>query len=239
MSENEENGTNENGTSSEPRKKRRPSNAIRMLSKSERLRNYAGAIAILLGAVPALGSLIVSTMTAYRGEPAAEKALKTVNAAYSAIREEVNKQRVTLEAILERQNRQEGREEALGIATLQMKLDKANDHIVGLKQLLSEKKKEEPVVLKVSTVEKRSCPLGHIWSGSKCDRVSRAVAKKVKEDQKKTEAVKKELSEEKEHKRKLIKILQISERKWKSKLPNLKKLPKNIEDSPKYEKEKK
>jgi hypothetical protein len=82
-----------------------------MMEKLNRpaLKEYAGAIAIVLGALPAITGMVISILSSYRGEPEAKKA-------YTALSAEVNKVHDWMEAMQLTMARYEGRQEGLSVA---------------------------------------------------------------------------------------------------------------------------
>jgi hypothetical protein len=79
-----------------------------MMEKLNRpaLKEYAGAIAIVLGALPAITGMVISVVSSYRGEPEAQKA-------YSSLAEEVNKVHDWMAAINLELAQRRGREEGI------------------------------------------------------------------------------------------------------------------------------
>lgn len=85
-----------------------------MMDKLNRpaLKEYAGAIAVLLGALPALTGMIISIVSSYRGEPEARKA-------YASLSAEVNSLHDWMEAVQLTLAKYEGREEGLLVSKQQ------------------------------------------------------------------------------------------------------------------------
>lgn len=85
-----------------------------MMEKLNRpaLKEYAGAIAIVLGALPALTGMVISIVSSYRGEPEAQKA-------YTSLSAEVNNLHDWMEAVQLTLSKYEGREEGLLVAKQQ------------------------------------------------------------------------------------------------------------------------
>jgi hypothetical protein len=90
-----------------------------MMEKLNRpaLKEYAGAIAIVLGALPAITGMVISVVSSYRGEPEAQKA-------YTALSEEVNKIHDWMTAINLELARHRGREEGAAFAQQAVILEK-------------------------------------------------------------------------------------------------------------------
>lgn len=201
---------------SEPSRRKRPSGPVRML-QGERLRNYAAAIAILLGALPAVGSLIVSLVTAYRGEPVAQKTWETLRA-------EVNKQAEAINKLHLRIVHFQGHQEGQTAAELQHKLDDLQRKYDEIKE------KDEPSKEKVEAPKK--CRSGQVLAEGKCRSVPRAVNDLVKKKEEELKKVKKEAEEEKrrhrEEERKRIR--QQTQKLAKPAPPLLKGLPKHLDD---------
>jgi len=86
------------------------------LVQSEVIKNYAGAIAIFLGALPGLGSLVVSVVTVLRGEPYAEKTWVT-------LRKQVDEQTSAINAINLKFVKMEALQEGLQLGKLQGALE--------------------------------------------------------------------------------------------------------------------
>jgi hypothetical protein len=90
-----------------------------MMEKLNRplLKEYAGAIAIVLGALPALTGMVISILSSYRGEPEAQKA-------YTSLSGEVNKVHDWMNAINLELARHRGREEGAAFAQQAVILEK-------------------------------------------------------------------------------------------------------------------
>lgn len=116
---------------------------IKQIVQSEVIKNYAGAIAILLGALPAVGSLVVSVLTSLRGEPYAEKTWLT-------LRKQVDEQTVAINAINLKLVKIEGLQEGLQLGKLQGALEALQKQY----DLLRREKKKSEVSISVKPSEK-------------------------------------------------------------------------------------
>jgi len=183
--------------------------------KGERLRNYAAAIAILLGALPAIGSLIVSVTTAYRGEPVAEKT-------WTTLRDQVNKQSESINKLHLRLVHFQGVQEGQTLSDLQHKLDDLQRRY----DLLSSSSSSQ-------NPEPDKCRDGHVFAGGRCRAVSQAVDDLVK--QKEQEAAEAKRKAEEEMKRRLEEQKKRIEQTQKLSKPAppslLKSLPKHLDDA--------
>lgn len=188
------------------------------ITQSERLRNYAGAIAILLGALPAIGSLVVSLVTTYRGEPVAEKTWET-------LREQQNRQGEVVNKLHNRVVYLQAYQEGQNVAALQSQLEELQKKYDDLKSTIS-----EPTKVSVTT----DCGTGRVRIAGRCRSTSKAVADLVKARIRETEEVKKKLVREK--------VRRIKSEVQKSKIQQTVKrappdpiqpLPKNLDDAAK------
>jgi len=191
------------------------------------LKNYAGAIAILLGALPAVGSLVVSVVTAYRGEPVAEKTWTTVRSQLNRQAEMINKLHLRMVHI-------QAHEEGKTSAAIQLKLDELQKKYDQL-QINTEVRASAvgPTSLPESSAD---CQVGHIKIDNKCRSVAKSVAVKVKADERKTEVIQKSLDEEKLRRLREEKIRrQVDQKiqKAQSAQPMLKQLPPKLDDAAK------
>jgi prefoldin subunit 5 len=136
---------------------------IKQIAKSELFKTYAGAIAILLGALPAVGSLVVSVVTAYRGEPYAEKT-------WTTLRKQVDEQSSAINAINLKLTKMEALQEGLQLGKIQGELEALQKQYDRLRR----EKKE-----KVST---KKCPPGQISIDNKCSTAPASVSPESKEE---------------------------------------------------------
>lgn len=203
-------------------KKGKSSGIVKAFTGSEKLKDYAGAIAILLGALPAVGSLIVSLATAYKGEPVAEKTWNTVRIQLNQQAEMINNLRLSVIKV-------QAHEEGKTLASLQIKLDELQKRY---DQLLSKNKSSEFKVESSSKIIE--CQEGFINIKGKCQAVPRMLENRFKEEQQKTELMKKRLEEERsrrvleENRRRIVekKIQAV-----KNEEPLLRPLPKELDDA--------
>lgn len=202
-------------------RKGKSSGIVKAFTKSEKLKDYAGAIAILLGALPAVGSLIVSLVTAYKGEPVAEKTWNTVRIQLNQQAEMINNLRLSVIQV-------QAHEEGKTLASLQIKLDDLQKRY---DQLLSSNKNSDSKIESFSKIVE--CKEGFINIKGKCQVISRIVESKFKEEQQKTELMKKRLEEEmsrrvlEESRRRIVekKIQAVKDEE-----PLLRPLPKELDD---------
>ena len=195
----------------EEKRKDRPSGPVKTI-QSERLKNYATALAILLGALPAL---IVSIVTSYRGEPMAEKTWET-------LRDQVNRQSVTINKLHLRLVHFQGTQEGHTAADIQHKLDQLQEKYDALLT-----GKPDPVQ------NPTTCRPGRVFAGGKCRAVSQAVDDLVKRKDQEVEIAEQKARDEMK-KRLVEQRKRINQQSAGSKAPPsslLKSLPKRLDDA--------
>ena len=121
-----------------------------MMDKVNRpaFKEYAGAIAVLLGALPALTGMIISLISVYRGEPEARKA-------YTSLSAEVNKIHDWMEAVQLTLAKHEGRGEGLLVA-------KQEEILAKIAELTAENEKLKAEAVKAPVPE--APPVGGGWA---------------------------------------------------------------------------
>lgn len=154
-----------------PGRKRTPSAEQRILDSG--LRRNAHWVAIIGGLIPAVTASIISVMTAYRGEPEA-------NRAYDLLAPQVNAHKTSFQIVLSRLAKIEGHYEGLEMGKLSARIDSLLMENAELKKKLealpSAVKNSEP-----PKVEDQKCKEGQVLGDDKkCHTVQRTVADKVK-----------------------------------------------------------
>jgi hypothetical protein len=197
----------------------------RKFVQSEILRNYAGAIAILLGALPAVGSLIVSVVTAYRGEPVAEKTWTTV-------RTQLNQQAAAVNKLHLRVVHMQAHEEGKTSAAIQLKLDELQKKY---DQLRVSSSSTPPPTIALPAPRSTDCKDGQIRINDRCRPVSRSIAAKVRADEKETDEIRQKLMVEKLRRMEEEERRRAAEKKVKSTQSTtlLRSLPKKLDDAAK------
>jgi len=208
----------------------KPIKPRKSLSLSEKARNYAIGIGALTG-------LILGAWANLKGEPVAEQS-------YKITKEQVNAQTEHLQVLKERMAEVEGFVKGHEFGKLQVKIDTLQSENERLHRELMERVSEpivtKPIVAKPRVLPKlkeNECKEGLVWNGKRCIRVHKTVVKKMKEDQVKTDEIRKELKEEKrkrlreENRRKKMEQRVQSNMSMQRSLPVLKKLPDDIADT--------
>jgi hypothetical protein len=206
----------------------KPDGPIQRFTDSKTLKNYAGSIAILLGALPAVAAFVVSLVTATRGEPVAEKTWTTV-------RNELNRQADAVNKLHLRMVQLQAHEEGRTSAAIQLKLDDLQKRYDQLRAQVGTKELIAPVspTAAVTKPETPNCRDGYIRIKDRCRSVSRDVAEKVKSEEQKTESMWQKLREEKLRRMREEKLRQKAEQTVKSVQttnPMLRPLPKKLDD---------
>ncbi len=218
-----------------PGRKKTPSGLQQAISGGKgKLQRNAHWVALIGGLIPAVTASIISVMTAYRGEPEA-------NRAYEILAPQVNGQKTTLQIILSRISKIEGHYEGVEIGKLEAKIDTLVRENAAMKARLvgstpppAVKKAEPP-----PKAEAPKCKEGQVvGEDKKCHWVKKAVAAKVK----KTEAQKAEyerklrekaewLRREKEKRQRLEqKVRMLKQRPPPAPAPPLKSVPKTLKE---------
>lgn len=149
-------------------KRRTPSQEQRALEG--RFKRNAHWVALLGGLIPAVTAAVISVMTAYRGEPEA-------NRAYAILAPQVNAQRASLQAVLSRLAKIEGHYEGKEIGKLEAQIERL---IQENKQLRRKTTFRAPISVKKRKPPK-SCKAGYVLGQDyKCHHVKRTVATKVR-----------------------------------------------------------
>lgn len=188
----EDSGTGE--VPGKPGRVRSPSAEQRILDS--RLRRNAHWVALLGGLIPAVTASVISVMTAYRGEPEA-------NRAYDLLAPQVNNQKTSLQIIMSRLAKIEGHYEGLEMGKLSARIDSLLMENAELKKRLE----APPTAVKEKEAPKppeEKCKEGHVLGDDKkCHKVQRTVADKVKKTLAKKQEYEEWLRREKE-KRQLL-----------------------------------
>ena len=145
----------------------------KLVIASAALKNYAGAVALLLGALPAVGALVISLVTTFRGEPVAEKTWETV-------RSEINEQSKVINNIHLRMEHLQGFQEGLTASSLQTRLDNLQKAYDKLKA-----KSLETLPSANALQAKVDCKKGYIRVDNNCVWATTRVAAVVHEAEKK------------------------------------------------------
>jgi hypothetical protein len=152
----------------------------------DKLKEYAHWVALIGGLIPAVTASVISVMTAYRGEPEA-------NRAYDLLAPQVNAHKTSLQIILSRLAKIEGHYEGMEMGKLSARIETLLQENSELKKKLEQPptavKSNEPTS---QAVPPPGCKEGFVQGDDKrCHRVQPTVAKKFQ----KTLAKKKEYEE--------------------------------------------
>lgn len=163
-----------------PGRVRSPSSEQKVMDS--RLKRNAHWVALIGGLIPAVTASVISVMTAYRGEPEANKA-------YDLLAPQVNAQKTSLQIILSRLAKIEGHYEGLEMGKLSARIDSLLAENADLKKKLEQ---GPPAVKKEEPPKPPDCKAGEILGDDKkCHKVQKSVATKLE----KTIAKKKEYEE--------------------------------------------
>jgi len=167
-------------------------------AKANKLKEHAHWVALLGGVLPALTASIISVMTAYRGEPEA-------NRAYEILAPQVNRQRTALQITLGKLSKIEGRLEGETAAKLAAKLDKLSEENAALKAQIDALKINPKGVKSTSpstdpqASSVKKCPDGQVLGADGvCHRVRKAIAAQVQADTVRARVTEQKLREKKE-----------------------------------------
>jgi hypothetical protein len=177
-----------------PGRKKTPSGLQRALGNGSRFQRNAHWVALLGGLIPAVTASVISVMTAYRGEPEA-------NRAYEILAPQVNNQKTSLQIILSRLAKIEGHYEGVEVGKLQAKIDTLVRENAAMKARLVGSS-PPPAVKKVEPRPGASAPKckeGQVaGDDKKCHWVKRTVAAKVKATEAQTKEYERKLREKQE-----------------------------------------
>ncbi|NIT79707.1 MAG: hypothetical protein GWN58_33670 [Anaerolineae bacterium] len=157
-----------------------------------KLQRNAHWVALVGGLIPAVTASIISVMTAYRGEPEA-------NRAYELLAPQVNNQKTSLQIIMSRLAKIEGHYEGKEMGKLEAKLETLIKENAELKARLGG---TPGAVKKVEPPKEPACKEGQVLGDDKkCHWVKKSVATKVKKTLAKKQEYMEWLRREKEKRR--------------------------------------
>lgn len=179
-----------------PGRQRRPTTGDVIKAKANRLKEHAHWVALLGGLLPAVTAGVISVITAYRGEPEA-------NRAYEILAPQLNRQRTAIQIALGKLAKMEGRLEGEAAARLEAKVDKLTEENRKLKDQLmgppQSVKKTSPATPAPPEHTAVKCPDGQVaGSDGKCHNVRRTIAARVKADTEKAKTFERKLREKQE-----------------------------------------
>lgn len=211
-----------------PGRVRSPSAEQRILDS--RLRRNAHWVALIGGLIPAVTASVISVMTAYRGEPEANKA-------YDLLAPQVNAQKTSLQIILSRLAKIEGHYEGMEMGKLSARIDALLAENIELKKRLE----VPPTAVKEREAPKppeTPCKEGHVLGDDKkCHKVQQTVADKVKKTLAKKQEYEEWLRREKEKRQLLEQKVKLLKQQQQPALapPHLKTVPDSLEAAMKKE----
>jgi hypothetical protein len=174
----------EEPTPAETPRNRRPSGGTKALRFSERIKNYATAISMV---IPVVAALVLGVVNQFKGEPKADLA-------YSKLSKQTAAMVDNMDALQQKLSKLEGFHDGLAAGKLEAKLEALQKRYDNLKSGVVNGPKVKIVGPPAPEVK---CRPGYVKDDSeKCRPVPRAVAKKVEQDQQKAELLKKKLAEE-------------------------------------------
>lgn len=219
-----------------PGRKKTPSGLQRALGNGSKFQRNAHWVALLGGLIPAVTASVISVMTAYRGEPEA-------NRAYEILAPQVNSQKTSLQIILSRLAKIEGHYEGVEIGKLQAKIDTLvrenaamKARLVGSTPPTAVKSMGTSGTTATTTKPPPKCKEGQLLGeDKKCHWVKRAVAAKAEAQKAEYERKLREKAEwlrrEKEKRQRLEqKVRMLKQRPPPAPAPPLKAVPKTLKE---------
>lgn len=218
-----------------PGRKKKISEEVKKLSRSEKVRNYC----IGLGA---LSALILGLVANFKGEPVAQKATEDIDKTWRKLRFQVNKQSDAINKLHLRMVHFQGTQEGFTAGKLQEKLEliqKKYDELAGSQPKkvakLQQAKKPTAVAAKPAPKPKKECPPGRVEAEGRCRKVTKAVAKRVAKDSQKVAEAQRKLAEERRRREELERKKRALERKMTQQkqqaVPKLSPLPAKLDDA--------
>lgn len=202
---------------------RKPSPSGEQRAWQGRLQRNAHWVALVGGLVPAVTAAIISVITAYRGEPEA-------NRAYELLAPQINAQKTSLQIVLSRLSKIEGHYEGREIGRLEAQVDRLLRENTELKSRLL-----GPGPGVVKKTQSAACRAGFVLGQDKrCHRVRKTVATKVRATEHQLREKQEWLRQEKEKRRQLeqkVRVLKEQRGSAKPAPPTLKAVPKTLQEA--------